>query len=45
MAEQINVSPGVYTSEVDLTFAAQSLGVSSLGIVGEAQEDQRLNRF
>jgi hypothetical protein len=37
MAEQINVSPGVYTSEVDLTFAAQSLGVSSLGIVGEAQ--------
>lgn len=37
MAEQINVSPGIYTSEVDLTFAAQSLGVSSLGIVGEAQ--------
>ena len=37
MAEQINVSPGVYTSEVDLTYAAQSLGVSSLGIVGEAQ--------
>jgi hypothetical protein len=37
MAEQINVSPGLYTSEVDLTFAAQSLGVSSLGIVGEAQ--------
>lgn len=37
MAEQINVSPGVYTSEVDITFAAQSLGVSSLGIVGEAQ--------
>ena len=37
MAEQINVSPGVYTREVDLTFAAQSLGVSSLGIVGEAQ--------
>lgn len=37
MAEQINVSPGIYTSEVDLTYAAQSLGVSSLGIVGEAQ--------
>jgi hypothetical protein len=37
MAEQINVSPGIYTSEVDVTFAAQSLGVSSLGIVGEAQ--------
>jgi Phage tail sheath protein subtilisin-like domain len=38
MAEQINVSPGIYTSEVDLTFAAQSIGVSSLGIVGEAQQ-------
>jgi hypothetical protein len=37
MAEQINVSPGVYSSEVDLTYAAQSLGVSSLGIVGESQ--------
>ena len=37
MAEQINVSPGIYTSEVDLTYAAQSLGVSSLGIVGESQ--------
>ena len=29
------VSPGVYTSEVDLSFVAQSVGVTTLGIVGE----------
>lgn len=29
------VSPGVYTSEKDLTFVAQSVGVTTLGIVGE----------
>ena len=30
------VSPGVYTSEKDLTFVAQSVGVTTLGMVGEA---------
>ncbi len=30
------VSPGVYTSELDLTFVAQSVGVTTLGLVGEA---------
>ena len=30
------VSPGVYTSEKDLTFVAQSVGVTTLGLVGEA---------
>jgi hypothetical protein len=29
------VSPGVYTSEKDLTFVAQSIGVTTLGLVGE----------
>lgn len=29
------VSPGVYTSEQDLTFVAQSVGVTTLGLVGE----------
>ena len=32
---KIFVSPGVYTSEKDLTFVAQSVGVTTLGIVGE----------
>jgi hypothetical protein len=29
------VSPGVYTSETDLTYVSQSTGISSLGMVGE----------
>jgi hypothetical protein len=29
------VSPGVYTSELDLTFVAQSVGVTTLGLAGE----------
>ena len=32
---KVFVSPGVYTSEKDLTFVAQSVGVTTLGIVGE----------
>ena len=35
MANKIFVSPGVFTSEKDLTFVAQSVGVTTLGIVGE----------
>ena len=34
-SNKIYVSPGVYTSEVDLTFVAQSVGVTTLGLVGE----------
>ena len=34
-ANKIFVSPGVYTSERDLSFVAQSVGVTTLGIVGE----------
>ena len=33
---KVFVSPGVYTSEVDLSFVAQSVGVTTLGIVGES---------
>jgi hypothetical protein len=32
---KVFVSPGVYTSEVDLSFVASSVGVTTLGIVGE----------
>jgi hypothetical protein len=33
---KVFVSPGVYTSERDLSFVSQSVGVTTLGIVGEA---------
>ena len=33
--KKVYVSPGVYTSETDLSFVAQSVGVTTLGIVGE----------
>ena len=35
MAEQVFVSPGVYTSEKDLTFITRQVGVTTLGLVGE----------
>jgi hypothetical protein len=34
-SNRIFVSPGVYTSEKDLSFVAQSVGVTTLGLVGE----------
>ena len=34
-SNKIFVSPGVYTSERDLTFVAQSVGVTTLGLAGE----------
>ena len=34
-ANSVFVSPGVYTSERDLSFVAQSVGVTTLGLVGE----------
>jgi hypothetical protein len=34
-SSRVFVSPGVYTSEKDLTFVAQSVGVTTLGLVGE----------
>jgi hypothetical protein len=33
---KVFVSPGVYTSERDLSFVSQSVGVTTLGIVGES---------
>ncbi len=37
-SNKIFVSPGVYTSEKDLSFVAQSVGVTTLGIAGETQK-------
>jgi hypothetical protein len=37
-SNRVFVSPGVYTSEKDLTFVAQSVGVTTLGIVGETMK-------
>jgi len=34
-SNRVFVSPGVYTSEKDLTFVAQSVGVTTLGLAGE----------
>jgi hypothetical protein len=35
MANQVYSSPGLYTSEKDLTFTTETLGVTTLGLVGE----------
>ena len=34
-SNRVFVSPEVYTSETDLTFVAQSVGVTTLGLAGE----------
>lgn len=34
-ARQTHVSPGIYTKETDLTYASKSLGITTLGVVGE----------
>ncbi len=34
-ARGIHVSPGIYSREVDLTYAVRSLGITTLGVVGE----------
>lgn len=31
----VHVSPGIYTKETDLTYAVKSLGITTLGVVGE----------
>lgn len=38
MANKIYASPGVYTSEKDLTFTTETVGVTTLGAVGETQK-------
>ena len=35
MANKVNLSPGVYTSEKDLTYNVETIGVTTLGAVGE----------
>lgn len=35
MLQKVFVSPGVYTSEKDLTFVTRQVGVTALGLVGE----------
>lgn len=37
-SNRVFVSPGVYTSEKDLSFVSQSVGVSTLGLVGETKK-------
>lgn len=34
-ARGIHVSAGIYSREIDLTYAAKSLGITTLGVVGE----------
>lgn len=34
-ARQTHVSPGIYSREIDLTYAVKSLGITTLGVVGE----------
>jgi len=36
--QKVFVSPGVYTAEKDLTFVAQSVGVTTLGLAGETKK-------
>ena len=38
MANQVFVSPGVYTSEKDLTYITRQVGVTTLGLVGETTQ-------
>ena len=36
-ARGVHVSPGVYSREVDITYAVKSLGITTLGVAGETQ--------
>ena len=38
MANQVYSSPGVYTSEKDLTYTTETVGVTTLGLAGETQK-------
>jgi len=37
-ARGIHVSPGIYSREIDLNYAVRSLGITTLGLVGETQK-------
>ena len=34
-ARGVHVSPGIYTTEIDINYAIRSLGITTLGVVGE----------
>ena len=34
-ARGVHVSPGIYTAEIDINYAIRSLGITTLGVVGE----------
>ena len=36
-ARGVHVSPGVYSREIDITYAVKSLGITTLGLAGETQ--------
>ena len=36
-ARGVHVSPGVYSREIELTYAVKSLGITTLGLAGETQ--------
>lgn len=38
MANKVYASPGVYTSEKDITFTTENVGVTTLGLVGETKK-------
>lgn len=42
---QTHVSPGIYTKETDLTYAAKSLGITTLGLVGETVKGPAFQPF
>ena len=41
----VHVSPGIYFKETDLTYAAKSLGITSLGLVGETVKGPAFQPF
>ena len=44
-ARQTHVSPGIYTKETELNYAAKSLGITTLGVVGETVKGPAFQRI
>ena len=42
---QTHVSPGIYTKETDLQYASKSLGITTLGLVGETVKGPAFQPF
>lgn len=45
MSNFVNVSPGIYTQEIDLTTVTRRIGLTSLGLVGETQRGPAFEPF